>query len=68
MEVRRSIYIEYAFDERDQVDETGNGTRTVSGDEVITVVEGYKCLGSFVQKNGGFDGDAKHKIRREWME
>jgi len=45
----------YEFDERKQIDET-RSIMTISGDEV-SEVESFKYLGSFVQKNGGFEED-----------
>jgi len=39
---------------------------TISGDEV-NEVESFKYLGSFVQMNGGFDKDVKHKIKCRWI-
>jgi len=42
---------------REQVDKT-RSVMTISGDEVIEV-ESFKYLGSFVQKNGGFQLDVK---------
>jgi hypothetical protein len=39
---------------------------TIRG-EVIGVVENIKYLGSFVQKDGSFSMDIKHRIKCGWM-
>jgi hypothetical protein len=39
---------------------------TMSGD-VIGEIENHKYLGSFVQKDGGFSIDIKHRIKCSWM-
>ena len=58
-------YIEYEYDEREQVDET-RSAMIISGVEV-SEVESFKYLGSFVQKNGDLDEDVKHRIKCGWM-
>lgn len=54
-------YIEYEFDEREEIDET-RSVMTINGDEV-SEVENFKYLGCFVQKNEGFDEDLKRTIK-----
>jgi len=39
---------------------------TISGDEVKEV-DSLKYLGSFAQKNGGFDESVKHSINCGWI-
>jgi len=38
----------------------------ISGDEV-SEIESFKYLGFFVQHNGGFDEDLKHRIICGWV-
>jgi len=61
----KTEYIEYEFDEREQVNETKSGM-TVSEDKVKEV-ESFNYLEFFVQKNGDFDEDVKRRIRCEWI-
>jgi len=62
----KTEYIEYEFDERKlKVDEM-RSVMTVSGEE-LGKGESFKYLGSFVQKNEGFDKDVKYRIRCEWI-
>lgn len=64
------MYIEYNYAGRDQVFGDMRRVIAVSGD-VINKVENYKYLGSYVQRDGGFFRDEKHKIkcgRMKWRE
>jgi len=56
----KTEYIEYEIDEGEQFDET-RSVMTISENE-IRKTESFKYLGSFVQKNGSFDENYKHKI------
>jgi len=57
----KTEYIEYVFEERDQ-EIDGTRTTTVCGD-VVGEIESFKYLGSFVQWDGSFGVDVKHKIK-----
>jgi len=61
----KTEYIEYKFEKKEQVNKTRSGM-TIDGDE-IKEVECFKYLGSFGQKNEGFDEDVKHRIRCGWI-
>jgi hypothetical protein len=36
-------------------------------DDVIGEVDSFKYLGSFVEKDGGFGMDVKHRMKCSWM-
>jgi len=56
----------YDFGGRDQEVDGTRRAMPLNGD-VIGEIESFKYFGSFVQRDGGFGMDVKHRIKRGWM-
>lgn len=63
----KTEYREYEFEVVEQVIGVTKRVMTIS-ENTIGEVEIFKYLESFVQKNGGFDEQVKHRIKCEWIE